>query len=177
METKISGADIESKFKNSLLYTDQVVEAFVEKLKKEPWYKDTLIVIVADHGVPILGNIPRFKPEKHHIPLLFLGGALATSGSVISKIGSQLDLSRTLLEQLEINADDFHFSRNLLSDSPRQFAEFFYNDAFTLVNERGYVAFENPSQRFLARDPQITDDDVRLGQAIMQATFQDYLDK
>lgn len=177
MKAKFPGTDIESKFKNSLFYTDQAVESFVEKLKNEPWYKDTLIVIVADHGAPILGNIQRFKPEKFHIPMLFLGGALKTAGSVISRIGSQQDLARTLLEQLDVNANDFCFSRNLLSDSSDQFAEFFYNDAFTLVNERGYVAFENISQRFLYRDPQITNDDVRLGQAIMQTSYQDYLDK
>jgi len=177
MKAKIPGPDIESKFKNSLSYTDQVVESFVEKLKKEPWYKDTLIVIIADHGSPILGNIQRFKPEKFHIPMLFLGGALKTAGSVISKIGSQQDLARTLLEQLGVNANDFCFSQNLLSDSSGQFAEFFYNDAFTLVNERGYVAFDNISQRFLYRAPQITNDDVRLSQAIMQTTYQDYLDK
>lgn len=177
MKTIIPGVDIPSKFKNSLFYSDQVVEAFAQKLKMEPWYDDTLIIVIADHGTPILGDTPRFSPEKYHIPLLFFGGALIPRGSIISRIGSQQDLSRTLLEQLDINADDFNFSRNLLSEPSEHFAEFFYNDGFTLVNERGHVAFDNSSQRFLARSPLITDEDVLLGKAIMQTTYQDYLNK
>jgi phosphoglycerol transferase MdoB-like AlkP superfamily enzyme len=175
--TRFPGTDKASKYKNALAYTDCTLEKFVEKLKLLPVYKDTLIVILADHGTSYIGNIPRYDPKKFHIPLLFIGGALNSGPGTIERIGSQQDLAATLLAMLGIDSFDFNFSRNLLNEDKASFAAFFFNDGFTLVKNNGYVAFGNQSQRLLHRDACISDMDLNFGRMLMQVSFQDYLNK
>ena len=50
VEPIIKGSDNESLFLNSLHYSDTVVSEFIEHCKKQPFWKNTLIIIVADHG-------------------------------------------------------------------------------------------------------------------------------
>lgn len=50
METKFPGDDDSSRFKNSVYYTDQAVGAFIKEARKQAWWQNTLVVLVADHG-------------------------------------------------------------------------------------------------------------------------------
>src|SRR5690606_20642672 len=64
IEPHIEGDDEESKFLNSLYYTDQSIGNFIEAAKKEPWYDETLIIILADHGHRMPGNSRNYEKEK-----------------------------------------------------------------------------------------------------------------
>ncbi|MGM0598263.1 MAG: LTA synthase family protein [Candidatus Rifleibacteriota bacterium] len=165
----------ESKFKNSLYYTDQTILQFIETLKTMPVYDETLIIITSDHGTSNFERYHRFSPGKNHIPILFLGGALNARGKVIDTIGSQQDLAATILKQLQLDVSDYRFSNNLLSNKKESFAQFFFNDGFTYLNERGYLAFNNSSKSIIHQDNEMTDKDINTAKSIMQLTFNDYL--
>ena len=67
----------ENKFRSAHAYTDQVIGDFIEDAKKQPWYKNTLIVILSDHGHRSPEHQGAFNsPKKFKIPMLWLGGAL-----------------------------------------------------------------------------------------------------
>ncbi len=171
------GDDTESKFKNALFYTDQAVFEFISKAKTKSWYKETLIIIIADHGIRIFGALPRYMPESYHIPMLWLGGALGSSGEIVSKIGSQNDLAKTLLEQLGMNAQDFRFSKDLLVSSTGSFAHMIFNDGFTWVTNKGFLSFDNAEKMSIYQSPEMTANDLKTAQAITQTEYQDFLDR
>jgi phosphoglycerol transferase MdoB-like AlkP superfamily enzyme len=175
LQSKFNGKTNKSKFKNSLYYTDQTVFKFIETLKTMPCYDETLVIITADHGTSILERHHRFSPGKNHIPILFLGGALNMTNKVIATIGSQQDLATTILRQLQLDASAYRFSNNLLSKKKESFAQFFFNDGFTYINERGYLSFNNTANSIIHQDIELSAKDLETAKSIMQLTFSDYL--
>ncbi len=168
-------ADDAAKFLSSLHYTDSVFYNFVEFARQQPWWKKTLLVIVADHGhrLPAAAD----KQDDFKIPLLFLGGALKSHGLVDSLIGSQTDVAATLLNQLKIPATSFKWSRNLLDSSRISWALFTFNNGFGFVQPGKHLVFDNVGKRPITRVGPVTDRDIFVGKAIQQAAFHDYLSK
>lgn len=62
------------RFKSTAFYTDSCISAYLAKAKKQPWYKNTLFIFVADHGHLLpKGRVDVYAPQRYHIPLLFFG--------------------------------------------------------------------------------------------------------
>ncbi|RZK27039.1 MAG: LTA synthase family protein, partial [Flavobacterium sp.] len=62
------------KFKSTAFYTDSCIAAYLGEAKKEPWYKNTLFVFIADHGhIYPQNRTDVFAPERYHIPFLLYG--------------------------------------------------------------------------------------------------------
>ncbi len=168
-------ADDASKFLSSLHYTDSIVNSFVDFARSQSWWKNTLIVIVADHGhrLPKAAN----KEDDFKIPFLLLGGALQFPGHLIDQIGSQTDVAATLLNQLNMPATSFKWSRNLLDSTKIPWALFTFNNGFGLIQPGRQLVFDNVGKRPISKVGPVTDQDIFFGKAIQQAAFQDYLDK
>ncbi|WP_147320720.1 LTA synthase family protein [Hymenobacter lapidiphilus] len=120
MRARFRGTDEASRFRNSVYYTDHVLGQFLQKARQQPWWANTLVVLVADHGHPQPGNSPNHDPAKFRIPLLLTGGALAPAaqGREVLTYGSQTDVAATLLHQLNLPATTFPWSRDLLAPTP-----------------------------------------------------------
>ncbi len=168
-------SDDTDKFLSSLHYTDFVVYSFVTYARKQPWWHNTLLVIVADHGHRLPSAVN--KQEDFKIPLLFLGGALKSPGQVIDKIGSQTDVAATLLHQLAIPAKSFKWSRNLLDSSRMPWAMFTFNNGFGWLQPGKQLVFDNVGKRPITSIGSVNERDVFIGKALQQAAFQDYLNK
>ncbi|MGV3540042.1 MAG: LTA synthase family protein [Rufibacter sp.] len=174
---KFPGEDEETKFKNSFFYTDQALGNFISQAKKQPWWQNTLVVLVADHGHHFPGRDQNDAPSKFRIPLLLAGGALAVKDTVISTIGSQTDLVPTLLQQLGVPHDQFAWSKNLLDAKATPFAFYVFNDGFGMVLPQGAVTFDNVAKRPIHKDPNVPEQQVNQGKAYMQISFGDFLRK
>ena len=89
--TPFPGKDLPSKFRSAAWYTDKCLGEYFEKAKKQPWYKNTLFVLVADHGHLLPLERDYYDVENRHIPLLALGGALEENlkGQKINVTGNQ----------------------------------------------------------------------------------------
>lgn len=161
-------------FTNSVFYADSVLGDFIRKIKREPFWENTLVVIVADHGHPQPGDDANDVPSKFHIPLVFTGGALTTKG-VVSTPGSQTDIATTVLDQLQIPDENFKWGRNLLDSSGQAFAFYNFNNGFGWVSSKGFVTVDNVSGRVIHHSPDYDTSWVRLGKAYMQFSYQDYL--
>lgn len=71
-----NGNDDESMYLNSLHYTDSCLGDFVAKAKKQPWWQNTLVIVVADHGHRFPGKSENNSVSKYRIPMLWLGGEI-----------------------------------------------------------------------------------------------------
>jgi phosphoglycerol transferase MdoB-like AlkP superfamily enzyme len=174
MKPHFPGTDETTLFKNSIYYTDSIIGDFIVKSKMEPWWENTLIVFVADHGHPLPGHDPNDRPSKFRIPLIFSGGALKTKG-VINNIGSQTDIATTILDQLKLPADKFKWGKDLLDSSAKQFAFYSFNNGFGFVTPQGTATVDNVSKKLIYKDAGFDTTNLKYGKAYMEFSYEDYL--
>ena len=168
----------ENKFRSAHAYTDKVIGDFIEDAKKQPWYKNTLIVILSDHGHRSPEHEGAFNaPKKFKIPMLWLGGALHKTGIEIDNTASQIDLSYTLLDLLKGDNSDFKFSKNIFNNSGNQYAHYIFNKGFGTVSKNGYYIFDYMSKKPIVKYGNNTSRLDSLGKALTQNSFQDFLDR
>lgn len=154
---KFKGNDEQTKFINSVHYTDSCVGAFINQARTKEWYKNTLLVFIADHGHRYPNKDSYYVLNKFRIPMIWLGGALDRDSLTISKTGSQVDLACTLLSQFGVNTHQFKFSKNLLSNGTRPFAYYVFNDGMGFVTDSSAVVFDHISKKFILKEGQNTD--------------------
>ncbi len=167
--------DNESLFLNSLHYADEVIFNFIDEMKSLPTWQNTIVVIVADHGhkMPMTKN----KIDDYKIPILMLGGALNTVDTVINRVGSQIDLPKTILSQLQMPNEQFIWSKNLLNYQTEQWAYSSFNNGFGFVQPTGYVLYDNVGKQLIESGGTNITDNVKKGAAFQQLTFQDFLNR
>ena len=173
----------EDKFRSTAYYTDSSLAAYLKEARKQVWYKNTLFIIVADHGHRLPKSIYEiYDPGRFRIPLIFFGDALNPEfrGKVISKTGSQTDFAATLLNQLGIPHQQFHWSRDLLNPANESFSFFSFNNGFGVANDQQTLSFDNVSKRVIYRkNTENLESDstmLRYGKAYMQQVYQTFLD-
>ncbi|RAJ26014.1 LTA synthase family protein [Pedobacter cryoconitis] len=92
-------------------YTDYAIGEFLKNISKKPWYKNTVIIIVADHCASSAGR-NEIDINKYHIPCVILN--LPKKGSqVIDKMCSQIDIYPTLFSLLGWKYESNLYGKNL----------------------------------------------------------------
>jgi phosphoglycerol transferase MdoB-like AlkP superfamily enzyme len=178
MAPAIQGTSEQAHFLNALVYTDRSIGAFVAQASREPWWDSTLVIIIADHGHP-LPKLPappgEVASQLYHIPMLWLGGALATRDTVITVVGSQVDVAPTLLAQLGLPHAGYKWGKNLLAADVQPFAFFSYLDGFGWVDARGRLVYSYNTHQIMQRTPGADERAVRAGEAYQRLSYQDFL--
>jgi len=174
MAPVFTGSDIGNKYRNSVYYTDKTIGSFLDWAKQTNWWKNTLIIMVADHAARIYDDMPNYKQNVFRIPMLWVGGALTKHGVRISKIGSQVDIPVTLLDQLGLKGD-FPFSKDLLSDKSKSFAFYTYNEGFGFITDSSAVGFDLKSRTTMMSEGKDPISAEKKGKAFLQVLFNDYL--
>lgn len=133
-------------------YTDSCVANFITTLRNHPQWQNSLIVVVPDH----YGAYPDLTDpmERHKIPLIMTGGALLKRGNDAT-VGSQIDITATLLNALGIKSDLFPFSRNLLNRKSPHFAFFADPSVIGFVTESGNVVYNLDSSKTESGDEKL----------------------
>ncbi|MPR36444.1 LTA synthase family protein [Salmonirosea aquatica] len=173
-KTAIPGQDIEHKFLNSLHYTDASLGNFIRQAQTKPWWRNTLIVIVADHGHP-LPKTASDRSSEFRIPMLWLGGPVEQKGIKVDTLGSQTDLAATLLDQLGYDSTGFSWSNGLLRKGRIPYAFYSFNNGFGWVRPRGTLVYDNIGKREVESSGNLNPNDKETGKAYLQSLFGDYL--
>jgi phosphoglycerol transferase MdoB-like AlkP superfamily enzyme len=168
--------DLDEKFRRVHFYSDQALGAFIGEAKKQNWWQNTLVIVIADH------SSAHIEPHddyfgKFHIPMLWLGGALAVRDTIVPEIGSQVDLAATLLAQLNLPHTDFKWSKNILSTDYQPFAYFAFQNGFGFVQKNNRYVLDTEGGFFLQKEGVVDSLDLRKGKAFLQMSYQDYLKK
>lgn len=161
---------------NSVHYTDKCLGNFIKVAKTKPWWNNTLFILISDHGTT-WKNLNNTNSLRYHIPMLWAGGALAYSDTVIDKIGSQTDLSVTLLKQLNIECSTFKFSKNLLNPHQKDFAFFNHNDGFFFMDKNQKQYYDIIYNDFYTFSGIKTKSDSLVAKAYIQTLYEDYIKK
>jgi phosphoglycerol transferase MdoB-like AlkP superfamily enzyme len=108
--------------KGSVKYTDYAISQFIHQIRNKPWFKNTVVIIVADHCDSSAGK-NEINVAKYHIPCLIYNLKGDYSKHSIDIQCSQIDLFPTLFALLGWTYESNFFGKNVLADdfSPRTF--------------------------------------------------------
>lgn len=127
---------------NAYRYMDTAFEEFFESIKDEPWYMDTLFVIVSDHEINGMHN---------NIPLLLYTPDGSLKPQKIDRIGSQVDILPTIMGYLGGSYKNASWGKDILNakdgermaytKSPKQFekAVIMYKDYYYEKNGSNFT--------------------------------------
>jgi len=174
MDPVFPGNDNMTKYKNSVYYTDRALGSYLDWAKGTDWWKNTLVILVADHGCRITSDMLNYSQEIFKIPMLWIGGALSRKGINIDKLGSQVDIPITLLNQIEISGS-FPFAKDLLSNETNSFAFYTYNEGFGFITDSSTVVYDQKLKKPLVKDGKDPDFAEKNGKAYLQVLFNEYL--
>jgi phosphoglycerol transferase MdoB-like AlkP superfamily enzyme len=169
---KISGDDELHKFLNSVYYTDSCLGKFIQAAKNKKWWSNTLIIMVADHGIRWPDNLKAHEPAKFHIPMLWLGGAIDTTMQV-NKIVSQVDIAVSLLNQLGVKGEKYKYSRNVFGNTPKTGAFYVYNNGIGMINDTMKLVYDFEMKAVLKKQGKISNDFIKTSKAYIQEVYND----
>ena len=178
MDIKFPGKSESDKFRNAAYYSDKCLGEYFRMAKQQPWYDNTLFILVADHGhrLPKKSNLN--LPQSKRIPLLFYGNVLKdhVKGKTNTIVGNQNDIAATLLHQLGKPADKFSRSKDLLNPNCNGFA--YYTTDYTLgwvTNSQKFIYFYT-SKTLNTIGTGVVNDSILLdAKAFLQTHYDEYL--
>ncbi|MGC9070987.1 MAG: LTA synthase family protein [Elusimicrobiales bacterium] len=103
---------LKKKRSHAVKYTDYALGKFFEKARKSPLYRNTLFVIIADHGARVYGSA-EIPVKSYEIPMLFIGAGVKPG--VNSTLGSSIDVSPTILDFMGIGYTSTFWGRSLFN--------------------------------------------------------------
>lgn len=128
--------------RNAFAYTDSCLGVMLDSLSHTASWDNLLVIVVADHGVPVPGLPAGSQHLATRIPLLWVGGAVKAPRR-FDMLMNQSDLAATLLAQLGMSLEPFVFSRNVLSPLYEwPFAMNAYKNGVYYVDTTGATSFD-----------------------------------
>ncbi|MFQ2224335.1 DUF3413 domain-containing protein [Aeromonas enteropelogenes] len=118
---------LENRYKNSVFYTDQLLEQMLIQLQQQGMSDNTIVVITSDHGQEFndtrsnsWGAGTNYSPYQVQVP--FVLAWPGRDSQVMSQPSSHLDLVPTLMQGMlgvRNPARDYSIGRSLFDTSPR----------------------------------------------------------
>lgn len=128
--------------KNAIKYADHAIGRLFELAKKEPYYKDTVFVVVADHNVRVYGD-DMVPVDMFHIPAMILGGGIKPM--IYDKITTQPDVLATALDLIGLDLKYPIMGHSIFSDEKQNISLMQFHTSYALrVDDK--VAIVRPSQ-------------------------------
>jgi phosphoglycerol transferase MdoB-like AlkP superfamily enzyme len=180
-EKPLKWGENENEYINGGYYTDHCLGDFFATAKLQPWYSNTLFIIVADHSHNSYYNWHPNTREYHKIPMLFYGDVIRKEfrGTQWAKMGNHNDIPATLLAQMGLPSAQFHWSKNLFNPYTPDFAYFTNENGAGWLRPGVNISFDKGNDNFYAfeMDPKYQDSLFTEGKAYLQRVFEDYLGK
>jgi phosphoglycerol transferase MdoB-like AlkP superfamily enzyme len=177
MKPHLKGITQEIKFCNSVYYTDHYLGALIDSLKRDSLLTNTLVIITADHGSTWPGNFGNSPPEKFHIPLIWYGGALSVSDTLINTVVNQTDIAKSLLGQMGIENQDFIFGKNFFTANTPEKTIYAFNNGYGYVSDSLIYYYERDPDKYTVVKGKISKDALDQGKAFMELLYDDLMDR
>jgi phosphoglycerol transferase MdoB-like AlkP superfamily enzyme len=129
----LAGDEKETRVINATRYADWALGRFFREAASEPWFDETMFVLVADTGRQFEYDRSRLiDATGFRVPLVFYAPG-RIEPDVIGTVGSQTDIAPTLLAMLGGTYEHGFLGRNLLAVEP--------GDGFALLHQYDRLGF------------------------------------
>jgi phosphoglycerol transferase MdoB-like AlkP superfamily enzyme len=118
-------------------YADFAIGYFLQEASKKPWFKDTVFVVVADHGARVYGKV-EIPLKTYEIPLMIWSPQRLAPRRVDTLMG-QIDIAPTVLGLLGIDYTAPFFGQNVLANPGPRIALFNHNHDVALYRDGAIV--------------------------------------
>lgn len=82
----------------AMRYADWALGRFFRRVERQPWYANTLFVVLGDHGFGVNRQLTDIDLLRFHVPLLLIGpGVRETYGATIDRVATQNDVAPTVM--------------------------------------------------------------------------------
>jgi phosphoglycerol transferase MdoB-like AlkP superfamily enzyme len=166
----LSGPDERDLFLNACHYTDKSLGEFIVKAKTKAWWKNTWVIITADHGHRYPDAEELADKGRFRIPMLWLGGALNESDTVVHTTAGQTDIVNTVLSQVNLPSKEYKFGKNIMDKGVTPFAVFIYHNGYGYVDGANENIYDFDLNDYVSKRGNAED----VGKAYMQMLFNDY---
>lgn len=117
----VHGSEIYQKYCHGIYYTDAAVGAFFTKVRANRAFDNTVFMITGDHGIWIFPEDPRFsgmvlRQEAFFRSPLIFGSPRQLKPQRVELLGSQIDITPTLLDLLNIRLPNAFLGSSLFRD-------------------------------------------------------------
>jgi phosphoglycerol transferase MdoB-like AlkP superfamily enzyme len=146
---------------NSMRFSDYSLGAFIKLFKESPMYKNTILVVTGDHGLPDENaphiSLPRrvSEVEKYHVPFILHNPTLFPEAKVDSRLVSEPDAMPTLAGLAGISYTNTGLGRDMFDpqfDKLRMSFNFFHYiqpQPYGLLYDNFYYLVRGKSELFL----------------------------
>jgi phosphoglycerol transferase MdoB-like AlkP superfamily enzyme len=129
-------------------YTDYALKQFFNKAAKQPWFKNTVFIIVADHCASSSGKT-ELPLDKYRIPaMIYAQGFIKPTNN--NKLMSQIDLMPTLFGLLNFNYQSKFYGQDVMKNDykPRAFIATYQDLGFIKDNVLTIISPVKQSKQF-----------------------------
>lgn len=107
----------------AMRYADWALGQFFQKAEKEPWYKDTIFVLVGDHGFGTNNQVTDIDLLRFRVPMLIIGPHVRDIyGATTDRVATQNDITPTVMGLLGDSFTHQCWGRDVLSVNDQGFA-------------------------------------------------------
>jgi len=102
---------------NAVRYADYALGRFIRQAREHAFFKDTLFVLMGDHGARVYGaaEIPL---ASYEVPILFYAPGVIPAGGRVDTLASSLDVPPTVLGVLGMAYDSKFFGHDVFHVDP-----------------------------------------------------------
>jgi phosphoglycerol transferase MdoB-like AlkP superfamily enzyme len=125
-------------FANSIKYADYALGEFYNRLKKDNFFDNGLLTVVADHNAHIFGD-EKIAVNEFKIPALFIAKDLKPK--TINSITHQIDIAPTLLDIAGVTATTPAMGIDLIKNSKSK-ALIIHHGAFVYLRDDSFVLYQ-----------------------------------
>ncbi len=138
----------EGKFKKGTLdfhipiqYSDMALRKFFATASKEPWFKNTLFVLTADHSNHAWH--PEYKTSigDFSVPILFYHPGGDDLKGMDSTVVQQMDIMPTVMHYLHYDGPYVSFGVNALDSTENHFAVNYNNSTYQIIQDNYVLQF------------------------------------
>ena len=109
----------EKEIQEAIAYTDFALRRFFEEASKQPWYKNTLFVLTADHCSTHIDPYYKTSLGYFNVPIIFYApGDSTLHGIDTQRVVEQIDIMPTVLGYLHYDKPYLAFGKDMLHATP-----------------------------------------------------------
>jgi phosphoglycerol transferase MdoB-like AlkP superfamily enzyme len=129
-------------------YGDYSLRKFFETAKKQPWYKNTVFVLCADHTAATTNPKYNQRTEMYKIPIVFFDPSGRLKKEKNEELFQQIDIFPTLLDVLNIKTNYYSFGNSYFQKHNKE-AVTYLDGSYYYFQNNFLLSFSQEKARYL----------------------------